>query len=58
MTTGIPVLGPRHLNVYEGLYSEAKNGLIESWIYDNSALAGWYAGPYSNGGAESGDHPA
>jgi Zinc carboxypeptidase len=47
----LPVLGPRHLNVYEGLYSEAKNGLIESWIYDNAARAGWYAGPYSNGGA-------
>ncbi len=47
----LPVLGPRHLNVYEGLYSEAKNELIESWIYDNAALAGWYAGPYSNGGA-------
>jgi hypothetical protein len=47
----LPVLGPRHLNVYEGLYSEAKNGLIESWIYDKAALAGWYAGPYSNGGA-------
>jgi Zinc carboxypeptidase len=47
----LPVLGPRHLNVYEGLYSEAKNRLIESWIYDNAALAGWYAGPYSNGGA-------
>jgi Zinc carboxypeptidase len=47
----LPVLGPRHLNVYEGLYSLAKNDLIESWIYDNAALAGWYAGPYSNGGA-------
>jgi len=47
----LPVLGPRHLNVYEGLYSEVKNGLVESWIYDNAALAGWYAGPYSNGGA-------
>ena len=47
----LPVLGPRHLNVFEGLYSEAKNNLIESWIYDNAALAGWYAGPYSNGGA-------
>ena len=42
----LPVLGPRHLNVYEALHSEAKNGLIESWIYDNAALAGWYAGPY------------
>ncbi|MGH3022406.1 MAG: M14 family zinc carboxypeptidase [Gaiellaceae bacterium] len=47
----LPVLGPRHLNVYEGLHLEAKTGLIESWIYDNAALAGWYAGPYSNGGA-------
>jgi hypothetical protein len=47
----LPVLGPRHLNVYEGLYSEAKNRLIENWIYDNAARAGWYAGPYSNGGA-------
>jgi hypothetical protein len=45
------VLGPRHLNVFERLYSEAKNRLIESWIYDNAALTGWYAGPYSNGGA-------
>jgi hypothetical protein len=47
----LPVLGPRHLNVFEELYSEVKNGLVESWIYDNAALAGWYAGPYSNGGA-------
>ena len=47
----LPVLGPRHLNIYEGIYSEAKNGLIESWIYDNAAASGWYAGPYSNGGA-------
>lgn len=47
----LPVLGPRHLNVYEGIYSEAKNGLVESWIYDNAAAAGWWAGPYSNGGA-------
>jgi Zinc carboxypeptidase len=47
----LPVLGPRHRNVFEGIYSEAKNGLIESWIYNNAALTGWYAGPYSNGGA-------
>ncbi len=47
----LPVLGPRHLNVYEGIYSEAKNRLIESRIYNNAALAGWWAGPYSNGGA-------
>jgi hypothetical protein len=47
----LPVLGPRHLNVYEGIYSEAKNRLIESRIYDSAALAGWWAGPYSNGGA-------
>jgi hypothetical protein len=47
----LPVLGPRHRNVFEGIYSEVKNGLIESWIYDNAALAGWYSGPYSSGGA-------
>ncbi|HEU4542419.1 MAG TPA: M14 family zinc carboxypeptidase [Jiangellaceae bacterium] len=47
----LPVLGPRHLNVYEGLYAETKNGLIESWLYDSGALDGWYVGPYSNGGA-------
>lgn len=46
----LPVLGPRHLNVYEGIYAEAKNGLVESWIYDNAAAHGWWAGPYSNGG--------
>jgi hypothetical protein len=49
-TEDLPVLGPRHLNIYEGIYAEAKNGLVESWIYDNAALAGWWAGPYSNGG--------
>jgi hypothetical protein len=47
----LPVLGPRHRNVFEPIYSEAKNRLIESWIYDNAAVTGWYAGPYSNGGA-------
>jgi hypothetical protein len=50
-TEDLPVLGPRHLNVYEGIYAEAKNRLIESRIYDNAAVAGWWAGPYSNGGA-------
>lgn len=46
----LPVLGPRHLNVYEGIYAEAKNGLVESWLYDSGAQDGWYVGPYSNGG--------
>lgn len=46
----LPVLGPRHLNIYEGLYSEAKNGLIERWLYDSGASSGWYVGPYSSGG--------
>ena len=27
-----------------GALSEARNGLVEGWIYDNAALAGWYAG--------------
>jgi zinc carboxypeptidase len=47
----LPLLGPRHLNVYRGIYSEAKNRLIESRLYDSAALTGWWAGPYSNGGA-------
>jgi hypothetical protein len=50
-TEDLPVLGPRHRNVFEGLYAKVKNGLIEGWIYQNAALAGWYSGPYSNGGA-------
>jgi hypothetical protein len=47
----LPVLGPRHLNVYEGIYRQAKEHLIESRLYDNAALTGWWVGPYSNGGA-------
>jgi len=47
----LPVLGPRHRNVYEPVYAEIKNNLIESRIYGNAAAAGWWAGPYSNGGA-------
>ena len=47
----LPVLGPRHLNVHEPVYAEIKNNLIESRIYGNAAAAGWWAGPYSNGGA-------
>ncbi|HEX6339418.1 MAG TPA: PA domain-containing protein [Jiangellaceae bacterium] len=47
----LPVLGSRHLNVFEGMYAEAKNGLIEGWLYDGGARSGWYVGPYSNGGA-------
>jgi hypothetical protein len=47
----LPVLGPRHLNVFEGIYREAKEQLIESRLYGNAALTGWWVGPYSNGGA-------
>lgn len=47
----LPILSSRHLNVFEGLFSEAKTGLVESWMYDHAAGAGWWAGPYSNGGA-------
>jgi hypothetical protein len=47
----LPVLGPRHLNVYEALYREVKEHLIESRLYGSAALFGWWAGPYSNGGA-------
>jgi hypothetical protein len=47
----LPVLGPRHLNIYEGLYAGTKNDMIERWMYDTAAADGWYVGPYSNGGA-------
>jgi hypothetical protein len=46
----LPVLGSRHLNVFEPMYAEVKNGLIEGWLYNNGAGSGWYVGPYSNGG--------
>jgi hypothetical protein len=47
----LPVLGPRHLNVHRGIYSEVKNRLIESRLYGAAATTGWWVGPYSNGGA-------
>ena len=46
----LPILSARHLNVFEPLFAEGKNGLIEGWMYDNAALSGWWAGPYSTGG--------
>lgn len=46
----LPILSSRHLNVFEGLFSEAKSGLVEGWMYENAAVSGWWAGPYSNGG--------
>lgn len=47
----LPILSSRHLNVFEGLFTTAKTGLVEGWLYDHAADSGWYAGPYSNGGA-------
>ena len=49
-TEDLPILSARHLNVYEPLFLEGKSGLVEGWMYDNAALAGWWAGPYNNGG--------
>jgi hypothetical protein len=46
----LPILSSRHLNVFESLFSEAKNGLVEGWMYNNAALSGWWHGPYSSGG--------
>jgi len=50
-TEDLPILSSRHLNVFEGLFTQAKTGLVEGWLYDHAATAGWWAGPYSNGGA-------
>jgi Zinc carboxypeptidase len=46
----LPILSARHRNVYEPLFNEGKSGLVEGWMYENAALSGWWAGPYSNGG--------
>ena len=46
----LPILSQRHLNVREALFGEAKNGLVEGWMYDGGAETGWWLGPYNNGG--------
>jgi hypothetical protein len=46
----LPILTSRHLNVYEPLAREGKEGLVESWMYDKAAETGWWHGPYHTGG--------
>src|SRR3954451_24097096 len=45
----LPILSPRHLNVYEPLFQEGKSMVID-WMYGAAAQSGWWMGPYSTGG--------
>src|SRR3954453_20864018 len=45
----LPILSPRHLNVYEPLFTEGKSIVID-WMYGDASLSGWWMGPYSTGG--------
>jgi hypothetical protein len=45
----LPILGARHLNVYEGLFEENKL-MVNEWMYGAAAQSGWWMGPYSTGG--------
>ncbi len=45
----LPILSPRHLNVYEPLFQEGKSMVID-WMYGDAAKSGWWMGPYSTGG--------
>ena len=45
----LPILGARHLNVYEPLFEENKS-MVNDWMYGAAAQSGWWMGPYSTGG--------
>ena len=45
----LPILSPRHLNIYEPLFQEGKSMVID-WMYGDAAQSGWWMGPYSTGG--------
>ena len=45
----LPILSPRHLNVYQPLFEEGKSMVID-WMYGDAAKTGWWMGPYSTGG--------
>ena len=45
----LPILGARHLNVYEPLFEESKY-MVNNWMYGAAAQSGWWMGPYSTGG--------
>ncbi len=48
----LPVLFPRHLNVPEPVFTQAKD-LIEGWLYEQGSVDGWWYCPYGceGGGA-------
>lgn len=41
----LPVLFPRHLNVAQPVFDQAKH-LIEGWLYENGSADGWWYCPY------------
>jgi hypothetical protein len=41
----LPVLFPRHLNVAEPVFNQAKD-LIEGWLYEQGSADGWWFCPY------------
>ncbi len=45
----LPILAPRHLNIYEPLFQEGKSMVID-WMYGDASQSGWWMGPYSTGG--------
>src|SRR3954469_1569605 len=45
----LPILAPRHLNIYEPLFQEGKSMVID-WMYGDASRSGWWMGPYSTGG--------
>lgn len=49
-TCDLPLLWPRHSNTAPTVYKEAKEGLIEGWFYDQSAVDGWWPCPYPPAG--------
>jgi hypothetical protein len=48
----LPVLYPRHLNVAQPVFNQAKN-MIEGWLYAEGSVDGWWYCPYGcqDGGA-------
>jgi hypothetical protein len=48
----LPVLFPRHLNVAEPVFNQAKD-LVEGWLYEQGSVDGWWYCPYGcqGGGA-------
>jgi hypothetical protein len=47
-TGDLPLLWPRHLNVAQVVHDQAKS-LVQGWMYDHSAVDGWWPVPYPVG---------